>query len=740
MAKLQGFERYFRVISYVVALCGLFALFASGGVGILVFSAFLMVSLFAWFLEDTKWQISERLAVGIVAVVLFGFFADWRLGITGIWSDGVFAAAGLSRLILFFAAIKLLQRKADKDWIFIYLISFFEILLAAGLSISPLYLVSIVGYLFFTTCAIVAFEIRKSSRIEPSAADKNRDTGMRRVLPQKPFTKTPTLKLPVLSVVLLFLIILIGLPIFFSLPRGEAGNFANPFSNPLNVTGFSDSVSLGTIGRLQKNDKIVMRVRIDQNENERLNKILWRGVALDQFDNRRWTKSRPRYRLPFVPGPNKVIQLDYSRPNVKTTVQTFYLEPLSTSVLFALKRPFAVKGVDIVNKDAEGSLLGFLNRSARTIYTVYSDTSEPPADTLIQDAVPYTEQHFRYLQVPLNLDPRISELAEKYVEEAAADNRYDSAAAIESRLRNDFKYSLDMRAGGAQPIADFLFNIRSGHCEYFASAMAMMLRSQGIATRVVNGFQTGDYNATAGVYVVRQYNAHSWVEVYFPATKSWIAFDPTPSDGQPGAGSRTFASMISGYLEALETFWIQYVVAYDGKEQLSLLRRFRDRMSVYADTGGGYLEAAQASIGDWWEDLRGDDGVIAGLIAAGYGLIAVALGLILFFGGRILYRLFGRLAIFRWIARKFGRGEGAEVVAFYDEMQRLLAKNGFVRQGFETPFEFAIETGIPEVNAITDKYNRVRFGRYRLNEDEKQQIVTELESIRERFKGKSTID
>ena len=163
-------------------------------------------------------------------------------------------------------------------------------------------------------------------------------------------------------------------------------------------------------------------------------------------------------------------------------------------------------------------------------------------------------------------------------------------------------------------------------------------------------------------------------------------------------------------------------------------------MSVYASTGGGYLEAAQASIGDWWEDLRGDDGFITGLIAAGYGLIAVVIGLILFFGGRILYRTLGGLAIFKWLARKFGRGEGAEVVAFYEEMQRLLAKNGFVRQRFETPFEFAIETGIPEVNAITDKYNRVRFGKYPLNEDEKQQIVTELDSIRERLKGKADED
>ena len=104
-----------------------------------------------------------------------------------------------------------------------------------------------------------------------------------------------------------------------------------------------------------------------------------------------------------------------------------------------------------------------------------------------------------------------------------------------------------MKASGDEPLADFLFNIREGHCEYFSTAMAIMLRTQGIATRIVNGFQQGDFNETAGVYVVKQRDAHSWVEVYFPETDSWVTFDPTPSERQfSSTASTTLAGKIVG--------------------------------------------------------------------------------------------------------------------------------------------------------------------------------------------------
>lgn len=734
MKSSGSFERYFRAVSYLVALSGLFALFASGGVGILVFALFVLVASGAWFLEDSKWQLSERIAVTIVAVALIGFVADWRFRFTGIWANGLFAAAGLARLILFLAAVKLLQKKADKDWILIYLISFFEVLLAAGLSISPLYLVSLFAYLFFTTCAIIAFEIRKSSRAGVDPKEKSLRSGIRRLAEKADGegAPTPVWRLSSASIVLLVFITLVGLPVFFSLPRGNAAGFGGDQTNPVNVTGFSDSVSLGTIGSLLQNDAIVMRVRIDKNNNRAMDRVKWRGVALDKFDNRNWTKSNPLNRRSFGKNRNNLVLLDYPNRTGRITIQTFYLEPMNTPVLFALKRPFALSGVNIVSKDAEGALHGIRGGIERMSYSVYSDTFEPEADVLRADTSAYTAAYARYLQVPGNMDPGIKQIADKYVSNANAANRYDIAKGIETQLQNDFAYSLEMKAGGPQPLADFLFRVKAGHCEYFASSMAMMLRTQGIATRIVNGFQSGDFNSTAGVYIVRQKHAHSWVEVYFPESNSWVTFDPTPPD--PNVSTNSYFAAFSGYVEALETFWIQYVVAYDGQEQRSLFRSFRDGIGDYLNAGSVSVASLQSLMMSYWEDLRGDQGAIAGLRAAGIGLGVLITFVFLYFFVRTAVRFAIRLSAFKWIRKKLGRTGDTETVVFYQDMQRILSRFGIVRERFQTPLEFASETGLTEVNSITERYNRVRFGRELLDKAEHEAIELELRSIREKLK------
>ena len=135
-----------------------------------------------------------------------------------------------------------------------------------------------------------------------------------------------------------------------------------------------------------------------------------------------------------------------------------------------------------------------------------------------------------YLQVP-PLDERVPELARQIT--ASAGNPFDRAAALERYLMSRFGYTLELpRVSPQDPIADFLFVRKRGHCEYFASSMAIMLRTLGIPSRVVNGFRTTEFNDLTGNYVVRASSAHSWVEAYFP-NYGWISFDPTP--GTPRA-------------------------------------------------------------------------------------------------------------------------------------------------------------------------------------------------------------
>ena len=209
-----------------------------------------------------------------------------------------------------------------------------------------------------------------------------------------------------------------------------------------------------------------------------------------------------------------------------------------------------------------------------------------------------------YLGLP-RLDPRIPRLAEQIT--ASAGNNYDKAVALESYLRTHFAYSLQLpRTVPHDPLANFLFERKQGHCEYFASSMAVMLRTLGIPSRMVNGFRTGEFNDLTSQYVVRASNAHSWVEAYFPG-HGWIAFDPTPDASMP---ARTGWSRVMLYVDAMASFWREWVVNYDA--------------GTSADSGRE-RHAAAAGICSWrlrhwwhrntklcWQELAAPENTMAG--------------------------------------------------------------------------------------------------------------------------------
>src|SRR2546425_9042862 len=167
------FNTYFRLASYATIAAAAVALFVAGGTGIWLAAAFAIVMVVAWKLEGTRWQFSERAALIIILASLPLFYLDWRLlpVILDIqFLEGGAATRGsvevtlLAHLILFLAAVKLLQRKGDRDWFFLYLISFFTVLLAAGLTASPAFLATLIPYLLSALSTVVAFEIQKSRK------------------------------------------------------------------------------------------------------------------------------------------------------------------------------------------------------------------------------------------------------------------------------------------------------------------------------------------------------------------------------------------------------------------------------------------------------------------------------------------------------------------------------------------------------------------------------------------------
>ena len=732
------FETFFRLSSYAMLGAALVALFVSGGVGLFVAAAAAVLLAGSWRAEGTRWQLSER--AGLVAVLgsLPLFYLDWKLQSALGWA-GDPARAGINSLahfILFLSAVKLWQRKVDRDWLFLYLISFFEVLLSAGLSLSPRFVATLALYSFCTVAAVVAFEIRRARRRVRECETRLVFTPRARVLRRlrvaggEPRPWGEARRLVAAALCLLALVFALALPIFYVTPRLGRGALTRAEGGLNQLVGFSDEVSLGEYGRLQQTSRVVMRVRVEDPYAARNLALRWRGVGLDRFDGRTWRRSSAGKTFRRR-NENNFFQLGTTEDAARLTTQTFFVEPVDTPVLFAAARAVGISGaLPYVGEDEEGGLVTRDHTRERITYRAFSDTTDPPLDDLRRDNGPYTQTDAaRYLQLPANLDPRIPELARGLIRGTGVDNRYDAARVVEEYFRQNFKYSLEVRGEGADPLADFMFRVRAGHCEYYSTAMAVMLRSQRIAARVVNGFQMGEYNDAADVFTVRQSDAHSWVEVYFPETGAWVAFDPTPVAGRPfGANGQGPQGFLGKYAEALEMFWIQYVVDYDRQEQQQLATRFRDRVGDLQRGGFRLIEGLIATVSGWW---RGTPAVGRAVTrpalasAAPYALFALSAGLAL--------ALVARRRGFRFraaIKRLRGAGrQGQSPVAFYERMTRALAARNLRRAPDQTPLEFASTLDAPEALLVTRAYNRVRFGARQLSRAETARVEEWLQKI-----------
>jgi len=686
------------------------ALVLAGGLSVGLSLVFFVVMVGSWLLENTKWQLPERYGLGIVLLSIPLFYVDWnyqkalgepteRLGVTA-----------LAHLIVFLSAVKLLQVKKDRDWVFLYLISFFEVLLAAGLSFSPVFLGTLTLYLLCGLSAVTAFEIQKARR--SLATTETRllvppDSRVFKRSGQRFWRTTEAARLPFVAVTLLLLIFVLALPLFLIAPRSGAAALTRNGGPLQRFSGFSENVTLGQIGQLKLTDGIVMRVRLD--ETQPLRDLRWRGVALDEFTGLGWRKSPQARQLDVIVEKGGFFKVDTTEALHRLTTQTFFLEPLESPVLFAAPRVVALQGdLPFVRVDEEGSVQSRRHDFERLMYKALSDTTEPRMDQLRNDLRPLPVSYYRYLQVPDRLDPRIGPLATSIMLHANANNRYDAAKAIESYLQREYAYSLDMKASGPDPVADFLFNVKAGHCEYFASAMVMLLRTHGIASRLVNGFVSGEYNDAADAYTVRQYDAHSWVEVYFPDTGAWVTFDPTPPAGRTEPVRTGFTAQLQKYGEALELLWVQYVVGYDKQEQRLLATSLHNRIFDYGRMASNMLNTMSRYMN-------------RNVLVVVAGVTALVLTLLLVFYGK---------RIWAWTRRGLDNGteDGRNYsnVQFYERLVSLMEQRGVLRDKHLTPLEFANTLRSNDVMVITRAYNRVRFGGQKLSAIERKEVERAL--------------
>ncbi|TXD38597.1 DUF3488 domain-containing protein [Lujinxingia vulgaris] len=483
------------------------------------------------------------------------------------------------RFVLVLILIKLISRRGPRDELQLHALSLLTFAAASaaneGLSFGLLF----GAYILSGTFTMALFHLKSESERRP----------LLRVPRKSPFDRFYVSVLAAISLA----IFASSLLIFFTFPRVGLGLFVTQSRESLSVAGFSEDVELGSHGVLRSNPQVVMRVEFPEAERPSdAGSMRWRAMTFDSYDGRRWSRTRGNSERPATYSRNARYDLGFLRPPAldqllvdETPRQVqIYLEPLGTNILPTLWPPASIElglgevaqliGTRAANltRDHYGDLRHTMDSELGLTYSLrFYDAPPPTALQRTEGRVLNERLGELYTQLPENFDRRIGALAGELTSES--DDPYSSAQAIAGYFAREFTYTTDLpEVDPDQPIASFLFDTRAGHCEYFATAAALMLRSQGIPTRLVNGFLGGTWNDVGDYLTVRQGDAHAWIEVFVPDL-GWVPVEATPAI-ESGFGQRSALMRLgSDAYDAMRQAWFKWVLEYDIQAQIAVLRR-----------------------------------------------------------------------------------------------------------------------------------------------------------------------
>jgi len=296
--------------------------------------------------------------------------------------------------------------------------------------------------------------------------------------------------------------------------EAEWQRFFAGVSGPSRLRGvsFTEAIRLGQSPNLA--DRVVMTVDAPQGR-------FWKAISYDFYTGNGWRTTET----------DKVEKITPAVLGRDKFDATFEMAVPQQNLLFGASEPVRASVAHQFQTGADRSYSIALRsvRGGPTKYTVTSYVSVADKAALRRASSTYPDYiRQKYLQLPSTLPQRVKDLAHKVAGEQAT--AYDKAEVVESFLRTTYRYAPTVRAPppGRDPVDFFLFDLKEDFCEYFASAMVVMLRELGVPARVVEGYTAGTLDPNSGKFVVKELDAHAWVEVYFPLY-GWIEFEPTPS-------------------------------------------------------------------------------------------------------------------------------------------------------------------------------------------------------------------
>jgi protein-glutamine gamma-glutamyltransferase len=711
-------EQFFRAAVFFLVLTATLTLVSTGKLDLLT----TLVAPLAILYKGFRWwrghapELKQTTATRIVLGYLFLFPIDVlffsRNLASGTANSALYAALlAAVHFLLFVTIVRLYSAATDRDAIFLALLSFAAILASAVLTVDTNFFFLFVVYLLFGVATFLSLEIRRGAlgAVFPLLpADSSRERKFYRAMSLAALTVAGGA-------------VFFGSLLFFFFPRFSAGYFARTGFQPSLMTGFTDSVELGRIGEIKQDTSVVMRVQTGAPVNYPM--LRWRGIALSTFDGRRWYSPEKRHVLHDARQDGWIelgSQLDLKVPAVAQLRFIVLLQPLASDALFAPAQLMELRGNfsseagtyygtarrSMLGTDSAGGVFNPARNYSQLRYEGFSLLPEARPVKARTAGTEYPEEIRKfYLQLPEKLDPRILQLAQKIT--ATADNPFDKSVVLESYLRRNFGYTLKLAGKpGADPLAQFLFVTKAGHCEYFASAMAVMLRTLDIPSREVNGFLPGEFNDLGGDYIVRASDAHSWVEAYFPGS-GWIAFDPTP----PSNGSETgIFSRLNLYLDWMQLTWNEWVINYDFVHQTLMAKNVRQNSTDYSEALRHWFRKTQD---------RGMAGLTKWQQRHPYLSLVFPVALVLLL---VVLRFDWIRSGLRWLTLALQmrqptalRNNPQLASRLYTEMLRALEKRGYKRAETQTPGEFAATLSLQPnlrsaVSEFTSLYAEARFG------------------------------
>jgi len=482
----------------------------------------------------------------LLALVLFGIF----LSLISSRDHMIFRRA--LGVLLIMVAAKLIAPKRQRDLLQIYLLNFFIVAASAATMLDLGFALLVTGEAFLTITGLLL--VHGSGELREIPAPH-----LWRLL--RTGASMTLLLIPV--AVVLFLVIPRPSMSFFSWGQGT-----------LSRTGFGETVSPGAVQEIKADSSIAFRA-IWLN-GHRPEKPLFRGIVYDDYSHGTWSR-------------NSAFDLPVSAVGGEYAEYEIIMEPSHSRYLFSLGVPIQVTTKEVKTRVVSGhTIVADREITNRMAYRVQS---------ILPQGLPSDSDPELFLDVPNDLRAGLGEVLRGL---RSGSDHATAQAALEF-LRKGFTYDLSPGEPQGDPVLHFLTVSRKGHCEYFASAMVFLLRSMGIPARLVGGYLGSEWNDMGRYYLVRQSDAHTWVETWIQG-KGWMTFDPTPASAAAGRSRGTWYR----FMDVLRLKWYYWVLDYNIGRQLELagrgahlfktLREGRISLDLAAGLASGWRWAVGAAL------------------------------------------------------------------------------------------------------------------------------------------------